>query len=890
MSVNLEAERNKYEELQMKLTGHLLSAKKSLKFELFHKPGAGGTTLAHRVAFDLKNRYPVILITRYDKASTYNSLYLFLNRVNRTVFGVVEASNVGLNDLEELIRSCNASKLNVCFLYIRRSLTLLKGGEFSVFLNDALADINERNRFVAKANQYAENKTLLKTLEQLPPNECEVIDFPLAINEKEYSSGKILDYIRAYLAKLPEEQVRFCVFISIIYYYSQKSVSEIIFRSLFKISLVHELRRTPISDQFIRKLLIQEYDPQTHSYKEYWRPRFSKFAEGILMSALGGTKPNNWKDHIDLHAGKLIKSFKENNEYLVEETRAILKGLFFERNNEDLLGTAEQWNSPVDNDQFSYLLRDVADKQKQKALLVALVEDYQDETHFLGHLGRFLYEKAEEESEFVEAERYIKQALQTNYGEEDYNLQHLGGMCFRRHLEFLKRNYRIDESLDVSFARIIELGDESNAYFNRSRELNPYNVHAYVAQIQTLILIIDLGKEISGAEHKELFIVDANNRWFLEQLSTVRNLIDQAEGIVEQQETLGKTNKTEKAKNYIRSGEGHYYEALGNFDSSVAVFQKLIETVDRNYRPAMRRMFIQSSLLRKVRGNRQKIDSAWSMLRDDEVKLIENTINDDILQDAGNIYSLRLWFKLVRYSNIDTPLEEIISRLQIWYSHSDNSQILKLESTFYLYVLHTLIAIRSDSISQHHKNEANTYIKKCVELSKNTKHTYEYLGKGYGIDSLISHRERGQIDDDTLDRIEGTVTMISSRQTGRIILPCGLEAFFVPYAGNFIQGIDETAAVDFQLGFRHDGLFAIDVKRIDHTDYAPVEKPPVSDSNIYREAVNSELEDELEDTAPVEEIKPVEPEQGNERYVLPGPKVVGKIDLSAVYDPKKKKK
>lgn len=874
LAVNIEAERSKYDELHNKVLGHLNNSKKSIKFELLHKPGGGGTTLAHRLAFNLKKTYPVIVISKHEDSKTFSSLKLFLNQVNRPTLAVVESSLVSVNDLENLIKSCNAEKQIVCFLYLRRSITSNEGGEFSVFLNDIMQDINEKDRFLSKANLYASNKDSLKLIEQLSPKEIEVIDFPLAINEKEYNNSKIIDYIEPYLEKMTEEQIRFCVFVSMVYYYTQKSVSELVFRSLFGQTLTQTLRKTPASKQHIRKLLIQEYDNRNNTYKEYWRPRFSKFAEAILKKVVGGNKPNDWKDHIATYAHEFLGRFRENNEYLVDETQDLLKSLFFERNNEDLLGTAEQWKSPVNNEQFSFLMRDIGDKQKQKALLEAIVTAYPNENHYLGHLGRFLYEKAEEESEFIDAEKYIKEALSIENGEEDYNLQHLGGMCYRRRLEFLKRQNKSSESGELSLNTVIELGDSANEYFDASRRLNPYNVHAYVAQIQTLILSIDLGVEISGSENKAIFITGSGNRWFLEQLNKVRNLIDQADAIVEQQETLGRTSRTVKAKYYLDSGEGHYYEALGNYNITVAHFQKMIETVDRDYRPSMRRMFIHSTLLRKVKGNYKKIDNAWEKLKDEEIAIIEKTLNDDILQNGGNVYALRTWFKLVRYSSLEISLDEVIARLQMWYDQSGDLDILKLEAAFYLYVVHAVVALRSESISQHHKNEANKYIIKCVELSKSTRHNYEYLGKGDGIDSLVNHRNRSPHEDSMLERLSGTISVISSRQTGRIILSCGLEAFFVPYAGSFIQGMDETEPVSFLIGFRHDGLFAFDVKRLNQHAVQP----------LVENELKLPSEEFLELTKEPEQVEELneEVETSSEKHKLPGLKVLDKIDLTKI--------
>lgn len=869
LSVDMEAKRNKYEELISKVKAHLQVTKKSLKFELFHKPGAGGTTLAHRVAFDLRSQFPTILITNFDKAKTYKSISLFLDKVNRPVLAIVEASSVGLNDIEELIRTCNGNKLIVCFLYVRRTLKMDKAGEFSTYINDSMADITERDKFLAKANIYAVDKTLIQHLAKRQAAESEVIDFSLAINEKAYNKSKLIEYIRAYIEKMTEEQVRFTVFVCLVYYYSQKSVSELIFRSLFQKGLSEELRQTTFTNQYIRKILLQEYNQKSNAYTEYWRPRFSKFAEIVLMIILGGKNIENWKDQIDMYSTELIKIIKANNEYLVDETRSVLKSVFFERNNEDLLGTEEQWRSNVDNEQFSFLIRDIGIKQKQKSVLTTLVEAYPSESHFLGHLARFLYEKAEEEAEFIEAESYIRRAFECHDGDADYNLQHLGGMCKRRQIEFLRRNYVKEQPITFSVSNIIELSDEANTYFNRSRAINPYNIHAYVAQIQTLILAIDFGRELSGIEKKENFITNSKYTWYLEQYSTVKKLIDEAQILIEQQETLGKTNKIEKAKYYISSSEGRSYELLGNYGTSIEMFKNLIEKADRIYRPQLRLMYIHSTLMNKVKGNHKKIDDAWFKLRDDEIHNIERALNDNILQDPSNILTLRLWFKLVRYSQIDIPLEEIIARLKLWYDNSESSKILNLEASYYLYVLYACLTIKAgDSFSSIYKKETIVFVNKCKELSKNNKYSFEWYGKENGIDCLINHKEKAFGDDSMLERVEGTISVINSRQQGKIVLKSGLEAFFVPTAGNFIQGKDETSSVTFCIGFRHDGLFAIDVRRTSID----------ADESITDYKIDEDQADAIE---AIEEIQFIAPVPSNQReYTIPGPKIVGTIDLS----------
>lgn len=311
LSIDLEVKRSKYNQLLSNVKSHLSSGKKSLKYELFHKPGAGGTTISRRIAYDLRNDYPTIVITRFDKHSTYKTLSLFIENVNKPILAIIEALNVGINDIDELIRSCNANKQTVLFLYIRRSLKKNKDSEFSTYLNDTLVDIDEREKFISKLNIYSEDKSILNNFVKKQPSECEVIDFSLAINEKEYNTIRLVDYIKTYIDKIPENQVQFIAYISIIYYYSQKSVSELIFRSLFKKSLSEELHQIASSEQYIRKIIIQEYDQINNNYTEYWRPRFSKFAETVLMIVLGGKNINNWKEQLPFYSTELIKIIKK---------------------------------------------------------------------------------------------------------------------------------------------------------------------------------------------------------------------------------------------------------------------------------------------------------------------------------------------------------------------------------------------------------------------------------------------------------------------------------------------------------------------------------------------------------------------------------------------------
>lgn len=63
-------------------------------------------------------------------------------------------------------------------------------------------------------------------------------------------------------------------------------------------------------------------------------------------------------------------------------------------------------------------------------------------------------------------------------------------------------------------------------------------------------------------------------------------------------------------------------------------------------------------------------------------------------------------------------------------------------------------------------------------------------------------------------RLHGTIASIRSVAQGEIKLDCGLTAFFAPQKANLIGGRDESKEVTFVIGFRHDDLFALEVRLV----------------------------------------------------------------------------
>lgn len=182
ISKGVEATRKIQDALKNKIKDRI-QLRQSSKFMLYHDAGAGGTTLARRLAYDLRKEYPVVLLNKYIKGVTEEKLHLFYNRVKTPVLAIVEASKVNITTIDALIRNCNSNKARFLFVIVERhnKKVGLSDQQNNIHLSDTMADSDEKNRFVNKVTLYAKNKSDMVEWDKKLPNQCEVIDFSLAI-------------------------------------------------------------------------------------------------------------------------------------------------------------------------------------------------------------------------------------------------------------------------------------------------------------------------------------------------------------------------------------------------------------------------------------------------------------------------------------------------------------------------------------------------------------------------------------------------------------------------------------------------------------------------------------------------------------------------------------
>ncbi|MEO0776236.1 MAG: hypothetical protein AAF146_06720 [Bacteroidota bacterium] len=902
-------ERDKLADLIKVVDKYVKNTRKSYVIDLIHRPGSGGSTLARQAAFEFYQNYPTVLIEKYQGAKTGAALFELSGLTQRPIFAIVEAHQVSQNNLDRLVRQVNENKKHVVFLYVKRTFGKLpRSRGMLVGLSEKMVTIQERNRFIEKFTSVAtgSNQHAVKQLRYRDLATCDIIDFSLSAFEAEYQADALDQYLLSYLNKLPTSQLKFAGFCSLLYHYTQKSISDLWLKNLFpQKSLAKELSQRPMTERYLAKLFLNELD-EDFQETEYWRPKYNRFADEILSLAIAGlqiNRKNSWKDQLHHWVIDLINGIRKSNDYLTDDIRQALKSLILERDHQDLLGLDESYEK-ISNRKFSQLLKDVSEKEKQDAIFSTLIKAYPDEAHFRGHYGRFLYEKAADELEFKKAEEQITLALEL--GEDDFNLWHIRGMCNRRRIEFLLRSnldaYQAEELEDLE-AIVRELTREVNAAFLKSRDINPYNLHSHTAQIQILIRVVEFGRRIRR-QSKVSFLLDKRNSWYEERLEDIFDLMEEAQYNIDLSQDLERAKSMDRSRRMIRECQAKLYQFMGDFSRATDQFKKLSDSADRQYRPYYRKMYVYSTLAGKVNNDPNRFSQAWAKLSLHQSESLLAALLDNIREQPENPYHIKSWLQAVRYCKSFMSLEDCISIVKTWVDNSQDKEISNIEALYYCYVLNACMAIEAgDGFSLTAARLAGEYLKRSKMIAKNDRYSFEWYGRESGVNRMVSHQELGGMIDRhrffspdkerLLQRVEGTVTTISGQTSGNIKLACGLDCFFVPSHAKFERGRDETTRVSFYIGFRQIGLTAWKVERVNRKkDEVETTTEPIVDidlegreqeeiDHLWEADVEAEMKAEVDTnaafTSAVEELNELSHRPDPEQQGL---KVIDKIDLS----------
>jgi len=780
LSLHCDVSRDKTEKVKHQVEAEL-SRRRAWRVNLYHEAGAGGTTVARRVLWELHSKFPCVILKRSKPLETSERLFRLASLTGQPMLLLIDSSQIPERQVDELYNYIRSKQLSVVILHVQRRLNPQAEKEKVIYL-EALLSNKECWQFVEKFSQFAPTKRL--DLERLVSNSLQpkaktAFYFGLQTFGREFLG--LEGYVGHRLESLSPEQRSILLFLSIAHHYAQHSVKSQAFADFLGIppNRTINLREAFSSCEKALDLLIEVEGNS-------WRTTHNLIAQEILEQELinPGSDRRTWKQNLS----NLAKSFAEfcRGKGLIpsEDMLKLVRRTFIYRNNLDVLGTERVATPALQN--FSQLLQDIPSSEGRLETLRQLTQLYAEEAHFWAHLGRFYASQLKNYSQALEC---IEQAISLT-NSKDHVLHHMKGMAIRYQINSL-----VAEKSEIQI--VVDSAKVASGAFEEARKLSPDDEHGYISEVQLLAKILDY----AGTQHANGILsylaTPCIDPFLLDSLERAEDLLEQ---VRRNREGQGEPSPLEvECRAKLDALYGRHDRALQTWDS-------LLSRKD-SYHPPLRRQIVWTHLARH--------DRSWNKLPVRDLQRITSLLEDNLQEEPSNDKDLRLWIQAVRWSKYPPTIESVIERVSYWKANSGT-----LDSVYYLYLLYVLSALQG---SVQAKDYAERYMEECRQMARfrrNRTNSFEWLGSRSGINSLIHHSELGQWKTDVefwertekLLRVQGRVNRVDAPQQGYIELKGGLLAFYVPARSNHSRGRSENQPVDFYLGFSYDGLRAWEVK------------------------------------------------------------------------------
>ena len=768
LGLHYDVERDRTRTLNRMIERDLV-ARRSVRINLFHQPGAGGTTVARRVIWDLHGDYPAGILRRCSPRETIERLQNIVSQTDQPVVLLADGGDVSSRELDELFDYVKARHLPVVILQVVRIFGTQSPNQRTVFLEGQLTG-GESNRFAYVLSREVPERTA--ELNGIVTTQPERFRTPFYYCLQAFGEDflRIDTFVAARLDELTDVQKKILEFLSIAHHYGHKSVSSNAFASMLGIpaNSVVDLAAS-LSDRGL--------DLVVESAKTEWRTSHDLIATEILRQLLAWNALDTsvWRQNLSGSAIEFARFCRGTSPVPGEAMLDVVRRTFVYRDNNELLGTERSGTS-----QFAQIVIDIPVREGRVSVLQALTGAFPDEAHFWAHLGRLYAVELKDYPKSMECIEYAL-ALQP----DDSVLHHMMGMALRAQALGM-----IGDRTQLS--AVVQTAKEASRAFETAREKNPDDEHGYISDVQLISRVLDY----AGAQHEEGLVgylsSPAVDPYLQGGLGRSEDLLEQVRA----------NREGQNPSTYEQDCRGRLDSLYGRHDRALQVWDNLLQRNDV-YFPPIRRQIVWTYLARKERS--------WDALLGSEIIRANELLERNLDQEPYNDRDMRMWIQSVRHLPTTPSVEAVIEKVAYWQANSGS-----IESTYYLYVLNAILAIEGSLLAA---DSARQYLDECrsrARLRRNRTKSFEWLGPGGQLARLVHHSRLGDWDHSfdfwtnikPLARVAGRISRIQGSQAGQIDLAGNLTAFFVPAKSGFAHGRSENQAVEFHLGFSYDGLRA----------------------------------------------------------------------------------
>jgi len=870
--------RHNYEILKNGLLTEL-EKNKSKEIEFIHAPGAGGTTIARRLAYDICDKFPTVCLRKYEPKKTLNGLRIIYDSyINSSVpiLIIIEHHEMKLAHL--LYRDLgNVSKNAILFVVKRGAPGSAKDARYTLRGSLAPSEIPAFESLFAHQMPHRRQALLdIKKGEMSTQREIPPFLYGLVAYEHEFIG--LNEYINKCLEDLNVQKRKLIGFVCLIYHYTQQAVPGEFFADLFNTSW-EKCDLFMLLGQSSSVFDILYENTAGRDGENTWRPRYAILGFDAMRIILTGStlRKENYKSHLGHWLIDLIGYVSRSVHVLNDDAKNLFDALFITRGDFD---------NTDGRDQFTEVISDL-DPSAGQAVFEALIEAYPDEAHYHGHFARYLYKPEKGIRQYDRAIEAANRSLEIQ--PNDPSLVHTLGMCYKEKAESkmneLSQGIADQDLYEYEVRQLVELACET---FDRSIALNGDNVFGHVTQTQLILKTLEFGYQLSGAYSREQFVTNPENDWYESLLEKAGDLLDEAAYIIQQSRGLDIKTRLAKSIDYVERCNTDYLIKIGETSVAQSKYENLIKKTPAGYQymvPRYKTLFIRCLLASKTQA-KSGYSRAWHLLSESQLIQCVGYLRENIFAEPNNSNHIRMWLQAVRYLKLPPSLEESINMVAMWSQIENQTRNAELESLYYLYVLHAVKAISEGaSFDRSSVNAVMEIRDRLRSYPKNEKFSFEWYGNGNGLHKMKNHHELGSFESSTfftrnahkLVEVYGRIKQASDWQRGKIILDCGLEAFFVPGLGTFTEK-NENERVKFYIGFRYDQINAWNVVPADDPrNVIPFNEPLSQAIDVKNEP--QEEDDEVFEMVSIKKVSTPTVEITSLKYELAKPTVLDKIEL-----------
>ncbi len=782
LAQNIDVPRVQWQRLYQDKVLQNLEKGASATVPFLHEPSSGGTTIGRRIAWELKERFPVIALEQLtsDTADYIREIFQF---TNLPVLVLMEADVVTESAREGLFKQLREDNTRAVFLWLSRVYdtaahtdvvpAVLTPDEADAFLDAYLA-----------ATDDLERRAALQRLTRSPEFTAQKSPFfygLTAFGERYVSLSNLIQHVLDGL----DTSARYTLAdLALVSYYSGTGFPV---QEFYELALAHGDRlKYALASPFV-----------------VWTPDYVRIPHVLIaqktLQALA--RSEGWRADLHIFAARLLSDMQRlRNRKALRITR-LMETVFLTRDTARALAddAAARAGGIGFMRRFSPLIIDIGNAPTARGILERVwtlwgSEQPHTAVHFARHL---LYEQP---SEVDRAITVAEAAMNSTAGIRDSAVIHMVGTCYRIRME-----RRLDDSLAAAARAQIEVGEDIRRdfdlallRFSEALELED-SEYGHISSVQTIAKLLTTGKHLAGAKTLADFLT-SGRRWCMDALARAEEHLSALRQVPSRQLSI-------RAQRVAAEWDNVY----GNVESVVSKLRAL----SKRYEDSEIRRALCNAIVTKHRRD-------WSQIPAAELREIVDLSERNVERQGVRDSDVRTWLRAYRHVS-EFDIDRAVQRMADWH----NLRPAAAEPAFYLSMLYLIKWLNNDRTISGYAEQSNSWL---AVAARNR--GIGYRGWGYEWLTVNSRREYSAVHFDelrvdpahtvrfgseaeraylkaNLARIEGVVRNYRGPQQADLDLGGGVIIRFTPREQ--IHRDDEGKAASLYVSFAYDARMGWDV-------------------------------------------------------------------------------